>query len=171
MESNLNLELIEKVKNAKASIYFKENDSVEKLRQLYKAISPNTKQVPEGLAYYYWLSEPNTVIVNSSDGNPYNYEIIPLSAFFTNELPKEDLDLIAQIDARLKRLEDIYFSKGEEPKKPIEQVEQPKEEVKERYGINVCANHSRFDVRVYGIETESQAIELKDKIKALLQTL
>lgn len=40
------------------------------------------------------------------------------------ELPKEDLNLIAQIDARLKRLEDIYFSKGEEPKQPIEQVEE-----------------------------------------------
>ena len=98
----------------------------------------------------------------------------------SNELPKEDKQLISKIDELLGQLKTISQSVFELREHaslvlpdiaPIEQVEQPKEEVNERCGINVGATRSGFDVRVYGIETESQANELKDQIKALLQTL
>ena len=48
------------------------------------------------------------------------------------ELPKEELNLIAHIDARLKRMQQLFMSDLIGTLiDPIEQVEQPKEEVKE----------------------------------------
>jgi hypothetical protein len=86
----------------------------------------------------------------------------------TNKLPKEDLALIAQIDARLKHYNLID---------PIEQVEQPKEEVKEWYNVTVHPfKHNINDNRITiyyndGELSTQQANVLVTQIKALLQTL
>ena len=53
----------------------------------------------------------------------------------------------------------------------LSQQEQPKEEVKERYEVFTGKNDNGFEVLVLGIESPEKANELKEKIKALLQTL
>lgn len=100
------------------------------------------------------------------------------------ELPKEDLNLIAQIDAKLKHYNLIA---------PIEQVEQPKEEVKERWKPSFGCKY--WYVGIYDFQffvadfhwgnddvdfinhdtgncfkTEQEAQSAANKIKALLQT-
>ena len=41
----------------------------------------------------------------------------------------------------------------------------------ERYGVNVGANHSKFEVRVFGIESEEKANQISTAIRELLKTL
>jgi hypothetical protein len=48
---------------------------------------------------------------------------------------------------------------------PIE-TEQPGE----KYGVNVGANHSKFEVRIFGIESEEKANKIREAIKQYLST-
>lgn len=101
--TNLNQELIEKVRQGKAAIHNDQNkENKEKLRTLLSVIFPedNPEMCYSNMEYYY--ASTDLKIWTCADDLPRGLEAIPLSAFFTNELPKEDLNLIAQIDARLK---------------------------------------------------------------------
>lgn len=85
------------------------------------------------------------------------------------ELPKEELNLIAQIDARLKKLEQFMADVIGTPIATIEQVEQPKfivkEEVKERFKTSIVTNHSKYEIRVFGFETQEEAIKFEKLIQ------
>lgn len=116
MESNINLELIEKVKSGKAAIeHTGNNEDLYRLINVLSKAFPNCYLTPNGARTYYFYDKTNIKKWISDNHCPKTIEATPLSAFFNNELPKEDLNLIAQIDARLKHYNLIA---------PIEQVEE-----------------------------------------------
>lgn len=102
------------------------------------------------------------------------------------ELPKEDLNLIAHIDKLLGQLKTISQSVFELREHaslvlpdiaPIEQVEQPKEEVKERFSVEVyqptLTGDEGFKINISPTfkMRKLMAEDIAHKIKALLQTL
>lgn len=106
--TNLNQELIEKVRQGKAAIKYNDcKGRIEDLRYLIGYLFPKDPMCPKGEADYYYRSETHhhgwvgTLVEKDIEG----LEIIPLSAFFTNELPKSDKELIADMNERLKKLE------------------------------------------------------------------
>ena len=145
--NNLNLELIEKVKSGVACIeHTQKEKDLEKLTVVLKYLFPNDTAQILGMGKYYYTFNNSLSAWWQSQEKPHGMESIPLSAFFTNELPKEDKQLISKIDELLGQLKTISQSVFELREHaslvlpdvaPIEQVEQPKsivkEEVKERW--------------------------------------
>jgi hypothetical protein len=119
--TNLNLELIEKVKSGKAAIeHTQKKEDNKKLQSVLIAAFPNST-----VASYLFEEKYYGQAIKGSNkeewdiyvtGEEQNLEIISLSAFFTSELPKDNLSLIAQIDARLKHynlIQPIDTTEGE----------------------------------------------------------
>jgi len=112
--TNLNLELIEKVRNGAIIEHKSMKELATQLNEVIFAVTGLSKNL-YGDCNYYGLDDKGNVL--TTDIAFQGAEIIPLSAFFTNELLKEDLNLIAQIDARLKHynlIQPIDTTEGEQ---------------------------------------------------------
>lgn len=129
--TNLNLDLIEKVKNDNISIFVGKNGDRDLLIKLLTCIYPNQKPPTSCNWEYYQNDNGNWVSLSHT-----SREAIPISAFFTEPtLTVEEQVLISDMNERLKRLEDLYFSKGQETKQPIDTTEGEQEQGKEQAPI------------------------------------
>jgi hypothetical protein len=161
--TNLNLDLIEKVRQQKAAVQYNPNvDNLNHLQALYKAIYPNVDTIILDRSSYYYTGYNGTGW--SGEVCPVNMESIPLSAFFieptvTSEdnakLSTKEQVLISDMNERLKRLEEIYLSY--KVGQPIDTTEGEQEQgkewkpkvgewVKDKYGrIGLAISQFKFD--------------------------
>lgn len=111
MESNLNLDLIEKVKSGKAAIeHTRKSKDQQLLNDVLSAAFPNLTKYALGTDKYYFKKANDYGYDSLYFHCPERMEAIRLSAFFTNELPKEDKQLISKIDELLGQLNNISQS-------------------------------------------------------------
>lgn len=158
--TNLNLDLIEKVKSGKAAIEHTQlKEDIDKLKLVLLNAFPTSELAyyPFGERYYgktYKGSKEDDWDIYVM-GEEQTLEIIPLASFFTNSLPSEDLSLIEQIDKRLKQAEDYLlnlnvafystplFAKIPEFI-PCQHIVEPKE-VSGQCGENSCIHKAEFN--------------------------
>ena len=133
--SNLNLDLIEKVRQQKAAVQYNSNvDNLNHLQALYEAIYPNNDIIILGNSNYYYTRYNGTGW--SGEVCPINMEAIPLSAFFiepnvTSEdkaLIKETSDLLKQLKPLLNKVDKFITN---ECYQPIDTTEGEQEQGKE----------------------------------------
>ena len=183
--TNLNLELIEKVKSGKAAIKFdRRADSIDRLNKILRAAFPADTELPVGLFRYYQAENTKECWTSL---NETKLEVIPLSAFFTEpNLSLKDKALISDMNERLKRLEELYeYSPfGAKLKDAIDTTEGEQEQGKElapietektkEFTYNTFVQHDNFDgysvLITVNTQSKETAYKKLDAIKQYLST-
>jgi hypothetical protein len=129
--TNLNLDLIEKVRQQKAAVQYNSNvDNLNHLQALYEAIYPNNDIIILGNSNYYYTGYNGTGW--SGEVCPINMEAIPLSAFFIEpNLSLDDKALIKETSDLLKQLKPLLNKVDKFIYQPIDTIEGEQEQGKE----------------------------------------
>lgn len=114
MNYNFNKKLVEQLRNGEICAYFnREKDSLEMLQALCKEVWPkDDMQIVFNLKYYWTnlYTKPLTWNASNSIWHP-DVTSIPLSDFVQPE--QSERDVMAELDEKLKRLEDILLRDNE----------------------------------------------------------